>query len=373
MIPGPTPVARSIQEQMGRETVSFSDKDFVEDFKSVINDLKGVVNCSGEVFVINGSGTLAMEMAVSNVTKEGDDILVISHGYFGERFADIFRRKKRRVDTLSCQWGKAVSPEEVRRCLEKKKYKAVAVTHVDTSTGTMAPIEEIGKVLKNYDDTLYIVDGVCATAAIKEDMDYMGIDIILTGSQKAFGVAPGLAIVWAGKKAMEVRKQLGEISEYYCDFDLWLPVMHDPSKYFATPCINLIWALKESLRIINEEGLEQRYIRHINNAIAVQTALERLGFKILAEPDNRAYTLSNVIYPEKTDDVRFRSILAEEGVEVAGGLGPYAGKMFRLGHMGNIDVHDMVSVIAAIERTMRKCGMEVELGKGVAAFQSFIK
>ena len=369
MIPGPTPVVRAIQDEMGRETVAFGDPAFVSDFRELLAGLKKMLNCSGEIFVISGSGTLAMEMAIANTTKKGDNILIVSHGYFGDRFIDLCKRKGLNVDVLSAEWGKAVNPEEIRKKLTEKSYAAVTVTHVDTATGAMAPVEEIGRVMKDFPDTLYIVDGVCATGGIREDVDGMGIDILLTGSQKAFGVAPGLAMVWADKKAMERRETLGAIPEYYCDFDLWLPIMHDPSKYFATPSINLIWAMKKAVEIIEEEGLENRYARHIKNARAMQSALEGLGFSILADPSCRAYTLSNVIYPEGTDDGKFRQILAEEGVQVAGGLGPYAGKMFRLGHMGNIDVHDMISVIAAIERTMKRCGLPVELGKGVALLQ----
>lgn len=369
MIPGPSPVDRRIQDEMGRETIAFGDAAFVADFKDVLAKLKSFFGCSGEVFVIAGSGTLAMEMAAANVTKAEDNVLIISHGYFGDRFVEIFEHKRRNVDVLRSEWGEIVPLEEIKAALDTKKYAAVVVTHVDTATGVMAPIAEIGKLVKSYDDTMYIVDGVCATAGIEEKVDEMGIDILLTGSQKAFGVAPGLALLWASSAAMERRSSLGIIPEYYCDFDKWIPIMHDPSKYFATPPVNMIWALKESLEIIGEETIEGRYARHIKTAKAMQTALETLGFTILANPDYRAYTLSNVIYPEGTDDAQFRKVLAEEGVQVAGGLGPYAGKMFRLGHMGNIDAHDMISVIAAIERTMKRCGMEVTMGAGVAAVQ----
>ena len=369
MIPGPSPVDRRIQDEMGRETIAFGDAAFVADFKDVLAQLKSFFDCSGEVFVIAGSGTLAMEMAAANVTKAEDNVLIISHGYFGDRFVEIFEHKRRNVDVLRSEWGEIVPLEEIKTALDAKKYAAVVVTHVDTATGVMAPIAEIGKLVKSYEDTMYIVDGVCATAGIEEKVDAMGIDILLTGSQKAFGVAPGLALLWASNAAMERRASLGVIPEYYCDFDKWIPIMHDPSKYFATPPVNMIWALKESLAIIGEETIEGRYARHIKTAKAMQTALETLGFTILANPDYRAYTLSNVIYPEGTDDAQFRKVLAEEGVQVAGGLGPYAGKMFRLGHMGNIDAHDMISVIAAIERTMKRCGMEVTMGAGVAAVQ----
>lgn len=365
MIPGPTPVVRSIQDQMGRETVAFGDPAFVKDFKELIEDLKTLWKTNGEVFVVAGSGTLGMEMAIANTLKAGDNVLIVSHGYFGDRFIDLCERKKINVDVLSSEWGTIVPVEEIERKLGEKKYQAITVTHVDTSTGVCAPVEEIGKVVKKFEDTLYIVDGVCATAAEPEYVDDMDIDVLLTGTQKAFGVAPGLTMVWASQKALERRKCLGAIPEFYADFEKWLPIMNDPSKYYATPAVNLVWALKESVRIIKEEGLENRYVRHKKVAKAMQTALEALGFKILAEKEHRAVTLSNVIYPEGINDGEFRKILAEEGIVVAGGLGAYAGKMFRLGHMGNIDMHDLVSAMATIERALYKVGKDVELGKGV--------
>lgn len=365
MIPGPTPVVRSIQDQMGRETVAFGDPGFINDFKEVIKNLKEVFKTEGEAFVVAGTGTLAMEMGIANVTKEGDNVLVISHGYFGDRYIELCERKGLNVDVISSEWGTIVPVEEIEKKLNEKNYKAITVTHVDTSTGVCAPIAEIGQVVKKFEDTLLVVDGVCATAAEPEYLDEMGIDVLITGSQKAFGVAPGLAIVLAGPKALERRKSLGTIRDYYIDFEKWTPIMNDPSKYFGTPPVNLIWALQESLRIMKEEGIEARYARHIKVARAMQAALEDLGFRILAVQEYRAVTLSNVIYMDGIDDGEFRKTLAEEGAVVAGGLGAYAGKMFRLGHMGNIDIHDLVSTIAAIERTLYRLGIKDVLGKGV--------
>lgn len=365
MIPGPTPVVRSIQDQMGRETVAFGDPGFIQDYRELIADLKTLFKTAGEVFVVAGTGTMAMEMAIANTTRRGDKILVVSHGYFGDRFIDLCRRKELNVDVLASEWGQIVTVEEIEQKLREKNYQVVTVSHVDTSTGVCAPVEEIGRMLQQFEDTLYIVDGVCATGAEPEYVDDMGIDILLTGSQKAFGVSPGMAVVWAGPRAMERRNTLGTIPEFYVDFDKWLPVMQDPSKYFATPAVNLVWAMKESVRIMKEEGLENRYTRHRKVAAAMQQALESLGFTILADKACRAVTLSNLIYPEGMDDGLFRSTLAEEGVVVAGGLGAYAGKMFRLGHMGNIDMHDLVSAIAAIERALVRVGQPVELGHAV--------
>jgi aspartate aminotransferase-like enzyme len=200
----------------------------------------------------------------------------------------------------------------------------------------------------------------------------MGIDVLITGSQKALGLPPGLALVFAGEKALERRKSLGVIREYYMDFEKWLPVMEDPSKYFATPAVNMIWALKAALNIIKEEGIENRYERHKKFATAMQSAIESIGFRILAEKKHRAVTLSNVLYMEGIEDIEFRKVLAEEGVVVAGGLGEYAGKMFRLGHMGNIDYHYLVSTISAIERTLHRLGVADVLGKGVTVLTEML-
>ena len=366
MIPGPTPVVRSIQDQMGRETVAFGDPGFVSDFQSVLADLKSLWDVDGEVFVVAGSGTMAMEMSIANTLKAGDNLLIVSHGYFGDRFIEVTERKGIKVDVISAEWGKTVPVADIESKLKEKNYQAITVTHVDTSTGAVAPIAEIGEMMKNFPETMYIVDGVAATAGEEEYLGKMNIDILLTGSQKAFGVAPGLAILWANQKSLERRKSLGTIPEYYVDYEKWIPVMNDPRKYYATPAVNMIWALQESVRIIKEEGLENRYERHRKNAKAMRAALEAMGFSILADPSNRAVTLSCVLYPEGIDDVEFRNILAEEGAIVAGGLGAYAGKMFRIGHMGNIDALDMTGAIAAIERTLGRMGMDV-LGKGLAA------
>lgn len=367
-IPGPTPVVKSIQDEMGREMQAFGDPRFVKDYKSVIEDLKELWDTKGQVFVIPGTGTLAMEMAVANTMKSGDNLLIVSHGFFGDRFIDITERKGIKADVMQSEWGQIVPVSEIEKKLNEKKYQAITVSHVDTSTGVAAPVKEIGEMMKKFPDTLFIVDGVCATAAEDEKLDGMNIDVLLTGTQKAFGVCAGLAMLWANEKALERRKSLGMIPEYYVDFEKWIPVMDDPSKYFATPAINLVWALQESIRLIKEEGIEERYKRHKKFAEATQAALEALGFTLLAEKPHRAVTLSNVLYMDGVDDVEFRKTLAEEGAIVGGGLAAYAGKMFRFGHMGNIDEHYIVSVLSAIERTLLRLEVDFKVGSGVGTF-----
>ncbi len=370
MIPGPTPTVRSIQNAMGRDTAAFGDPDFIKDYKGVIEDVASLLNCSGQAFVIAGTGTLAMEMAVANNTKAGDNILIVSNGFFGDRFLDVTKRKGLNVDIIQGEWGSVVTADEIEKKMSEKVYTAVTVTHVDTATGAVADIASIGKMMsEKHPDTIYIVDGVASTMGVKEDMDNMHIDVLLTGSQKAFGVSPGLAILLASKKSLEKRKTLGDtIPEYYVDYEKWIPIMQDPSKYYATPAVNLIWALQESIRIIKEEGLENRFARHQKWAAAVRAALKSLGFGILAKEGAQSPTLSNAIYMDGVDDAKFRALAQEEGIILAGGLAAYAGKLFRIGHMGNVDIHDLVSAIAAIERVLFRMGIGDKLGVGVGTF-----
>ena len=368
MIPGPTPVPESIRAEMARPIQAFGDPRFVQDYRELIDSLGAMMHCNGQAFPLAGTGTLAMEMAIANNTKKGDNVLLVSNGFFGDRFIDICTRKGLNVDVLSAEWGTCVTPEQIDAKLAEKDYALMTVTHVDTATAVVAPIEAIGKVAAKYPNTIYVVDGVAAEAAEYSNMETMNIDVLFTASQKAFGVCSGMFIVWASQKSLERRKSLGTIPEYYVDYEKWLPIMNDTSKYFATPAINLVWALKESVRLINEEGYENRCANHTKNAKAMAKAFEALGFTYLAQPDCRANTLSVLIYPEGVDDKKFRAAMLENGVVVAGSLAQYAGKSFRIGHMGYATKNDMITAISAVERSLAACGVAVEMGKGVGTY-----
>ena len=369
MIPGPTPVVDSIRAEMARPIQAFGDPRFVADYKKLIEDLGKLMNCSGMTFPLAGTGTTAMEMAISNVTKRGDNILIVSNGFFGDRFIEIAQRKGLNVDVLSAEWGTIITPGQIEAKLNEKNYAAMTVTHVDTATAVVAPIEEIGKIAAKHPETMYIVDGVAAEAAEYVDVDAYHIDVLFTGSQKAFGVCPGMFVLWASKAALARRKEIGMIPEYYIDFEKWIPIMENPAKYFATPAVNLVWAMAESVRLINEEGgLKVRAERHRKNADAAAKALESIGFKILAEEGHRASTLSVCIYPDGVDDAKFRAAMLDNGVICAGSLASYAGKSFRLGHMGHIGKNEMIVALSAVERSLAACGVKVELGKAVATY-----
>ena len=369
MIPGPTPVVDSIRAQMARDIMAFGDPRFIADYKGLIDDLGQLLGCNGKTFVIAGTGTLGMEMAIANSTKKDDAVLIVSHGFFGDRFIDLCKNKGLEVDTLQAEWGSTVPLADIEAKLDEKKYAAITVSHVDTATGVAADISAIGKMMKKFPDTLFIVDGVCSTAAQYENMAEQNIDILFTSSQKAFGVCPGIVVLWANTKAMARRESLGTIPEFYCDFHRWIPVMDDPMKYFSTPAINLIWAMKESVRIIQAEGgIKPRYERHLKHARAIQKAIEALGLTLLAQPGCRAVTLSDILYPEGIVDLDFRKALIEEGVICAAGLGAYAGKLFRLGHMGNIEVNDIVAVLSTIERVLHRFGKLEKFGLATGTY-----
>ena len=373
MIPGPTNVDPSVLRALAKPTTSHVSPSFVATFKRALESLKKVMMTSGDVFVVSGSGTLAMEMAVANVVEPSDKVLVVSNGYFGDRFVDVLSRFTDGVEKLSFEWGKAADPNKIKEKLEQEDYKAVMVVHVDTSTGVANDAREISRVVKNR-GSLFILDTVCSLGGIEIRVDEWAIDVCLSGSQKALAVPPGLAVLSASKEALDARaKRKTKVQSYYMDFENWLPVMRDPSRYFATPPVNMVCALAESLEMILSEGLEKRYARHQAIAKAMRSALNRIGLKIVAEGKGRADTMTAAYYPSGIDDEAFRGNMARHGVVVAGGLGQLRGKIFRVGHMGNVSPNDIIATIGAIEASLSRLGHSFPLGGGVGAATESLK
>lgn len=372
LIPGPSPVHPRIIHSLAQPTVSHVGPEMVEELPQALNNLKKIVYCEkGEAFIIAGAGTLAMEMALLNTLAPGEKALVLSQGYFGDRMAEIGASFGLDCDLLASPWGTAVLPEELETRLAGRDYRVVFATHVDTATGTCAPIRDYARVLKGR-DTLFIVDGVCATGGIEERMDDWGIDVVFTAAQKCFGVPPGLAILVFSERALAKRKRMDRIPAYYSDLLRWLPIMKDPSRYFSTPCVNEIRAFTESTLIVLEEGLEQRFGRHNRTARALRSGLEELGFTFFTRPQFLADTLSVVLYPAGLDDKRFRSLYYENGVVVAGGLAQTAGKVFRMGHMGNLASSQAYFALDALELTLKTLGRTVEPGAGRRAAKAIL-
>jgi len=310
-------------------------------------------------------------MALLNTTGRGDRALILSQGYFGDRMAQICQVFGIDHDVLECPWGRAVTPRQLEERLKTADYNVVVCTHVDTATGACAPVEEYGRVLDKT-GSLFIVDGVCATGGIPERMAAWGIDVVLTAAQKCLGTPPGLAILVFSERAMEKRRGLAAVPAYYSDVLRWLPIMHDPAKYFSTPCVNEIRAFAEALRIIIEEGIEERFERHALYAEAIRSGLAALGLSFFTDPNFEAATLSVVGYPDGVEDKAFRAGLNANGVVVAGGLGPTAGQVFRMGHMGNLTSAQVRFAIDAVEKTLAGLGRAIKPGAGRGAVDAVL-
>lgn len=368
MIPGPTPVHPRIIHSLSLPTVSHVSPIMVEETRRALGNLKKIVFCErGEPFVVAGAGTLSMEMALVNTVAAGEKLLVLSQGYFGHRMSQIAESFGIACEVIQSPWGQVVAPDELEAKLREEEYAAVACTHVDTATGACAPVKAYADILKRSSDTLFIIDGVCATGGIEERMTPWGVDVILTAAQKCFGVPPGLAITVFSEKAMAKRRSMERIPAYYADILRWLPIMLDPSKYFSTPCVNEIRAFFEGTRIMLEEGMEQRFKRHAAIGEAVRSALSALGLSLFTSDDCLADTLSVVYYPQGIKDAEFRKTLADNGVIAAGGLGEAAGRAFRLGHMGNLSESQLEFAIAALETTLEAGGYAFRPRAGVEA------
>lgn len=379
MIPGPIEFEPAVLRAMSRPSPSHVSSKFVESFGEALENMRSVfMSEDGQPFVIAGSGTLAMDIAAANLVEPGDEVVVVSTGYFSQRFADIFERYGADVTVVRAEPGSVPSKDAVGQALDATQPKLMAITQVDTSTGVAADVEELAALAHEH-DALSIVDGVCATAGAEFRQSTWGVDVCVTASQKAIGVPPGLALVVVSPKAMEAfRARNKEVQSYYADFANWLPIMQAYEArrpgYFGTPPVNLILALQVSLRIILEEGMEARFRRHRLIARAFQAAMEALGLRQLpSSPDLRAPTISAVYYPEGVDSSLLGKI-RDEGVVVAGGLLPQiAGRYFRVGHMGAVSAGDILATVGAIERGLQRSGYEFHIGAGLEAAQRVLE
>ena len=372
LIPGPSPVHPRIIASLALPTVSHVGPEMVEELPAALTNLKKIVFSErGEAFIVAGAGTLAMEMALLNTVDKGEKVLILSQGFFGDRMAEICRSFGLDHELVQSQWGRAVLPEDLGKRLKAGGYRIVISTHVDTSTGVCAPLQDYAKVLRDG-DVLFIVDGVCATGGIEERMDDWGIDIVLTAAQKCFGAPPGLAILVVSERAMAKRKSMKSIPAYYSDLLRWLPIMKDPSKYFSTLSVNEVRGFYESTKIVVEEGLEQRFFRHQQFGRAIRAGLAGLGLTFFPEPPFLADTLSVINYPQGIEDKSFRSLYYDRGVVVAGGLAQTAGKVFRMGHMGNLSSFQVLYALTALEKTLESLGYKFEAGSSVRAARAVL-
>jgi len=359
MIPGPIEFDPSVMEKMGQPTLSHVAPAFIESFGRALEMMREVwLAPCGQPFIIAGSGTLAMDMAGANLIEVGDNVLVVSTGYFGERYAELLKRYGANVTFLQSEVGDIVPYETVESELATGKYKLMTFTHVDTSTGVLVDAKRMGELAQKH-NVLSILDGVCSVAGEEIRQEEWGIDVVVTASQKAVGVPPGLALLVASEKAMNVWKNRETpVGNYYCDWSLWLPIMEayegrKPS-YFATPAVNLIQALETSLELILKEGMDARFTRHKRLAEKFREELSSLGISFLPKSaEITANTLTAAYYPEGVNGGEFLGKVGENGVIIAGGLLPsHKTQYFRVGHMGIVNDEHIDLTVEAISSSL---------------------
>ncbi len=379
MIPGPIEFEPEVLRAMAVQTTSHVAANFIDVFGNCLGLMKNIWGApTGQPFIIAGSGTLAMDMAASNLVEPGDHVLVISSGYFGSRFKDIFDRYGAKTTLLTAPLGEVVPTDVIEMELQRKSYKLLTMTHVDTSTGVLMQPEPIAQLAKKY-QVLSILDGVCSVGGEEIKQEAWGIDVVLTASQKAIGVPPGLALLVASQRAMQSWQQrTTPVLNYYADWGNWLPIMtayeeRRPS-YFGTPAVNLIAALEISLHMIDREGIENRVQRHQALAHAFRSAILALGLQLLPfDQSHAANTLTAIYYPEGINGALLCAKMADHDVLIAGGLLPdIKAKYFRIGHMGSVSQNDLVATLSALEYALFELDYAFEPGTGLKTFQDIV-
>lgn len=374
MIPGPIEFSPSVMEAFGRPTESHVSPSFINSFGEALEKMKDVwMAPDGQPFIIAGSGTLAMDIAGSNLVEPGDRALVINSGYFSSRYADLLKRYGAEVTEISAPLGSAPDMALVEDELKKGGYSIMTFTHVDTSTAVRVDPVPVGELGRKY-DVITVLDGVCSVAAEEIRQQEWDIDVVLTASQKAIGVPPGLALLVVSERAMEKwRNRKTPVANYYADWNNWLPIMsayldRKPS-YFGTPAVNLVEALNVSLTEILSEGMEARFSRHRRIGNGMRAALRAMGISQIPSDDRiAANTLSAPLYPGSVEGPAFLKGVASNGVILAGGLHPEnKQKYFRIGHMGVASVNDLVSTVTAIGISLNRCGYVTDTGAAVEA------
>jgi len=367
MVPGPTNVDPTILRSLSKPTMSHTSASFANIFKATLENLHQIFQTRGLILPITGSGTLGAEVALENIIEPGDQVLVVSCGYFSDRLADIAATQGAIVDKIEVEWGSAVNPRDVEKKLSASPYKALLVAHVETSTGIVNPVQQLGKLVRSK-DILFVVDAVCSLGGMDLQTDAWGVDVCFTGSQKALALPPGLAIVSFSPKSMMAREhRKSPMRTYYGDIKHWEPVLQDPTKYFATHAVNMIYALYDSSKMILSEGLSARFARHARMAAAFRASLKALRIQLLTNDLWAGDTLTVALYPERVNDDEFRRTVGEKGVVIAGGLGPLKGKVFRVGHMGNVSKGDVLTTVSAIEAALAEQRFDFAPKAGIEA------
>ncbi len=371
LAPGPTPVPPDVLLAMAAPMVLHRTPGFSDLFRSVSDASARLFGTSQPVLTLSASGTGAMEAAVTNTLSPGDRVVVVSGGKFGERWAEISRTHGLDVVEIPVEWGEAVDPAVVADELRRHpQTRALMVQHSETSTTAVHPVEELAR-LTRATDTLLIVDGITSVGVIDCPMDPTGIDVLVTGSQKALMLPPGLALVALSEKAWKASAR-ARLPRYYFDLAKARKSLEENTTAY-TPAVSLIFGLDAAYRLVEADGGWPRvYRRHRILAEAARRGLCAMGLRLLA-PSAPSPAATGVWVPDGIDGAALTKHLRDVmGVTIAGGQGKLKGKILRLAHIGYADSFDVVVGLSALEMAMRHFGHDVPLGRGPGAAQEVL-
>ena len=374
LIPGPTPVPVRVLTAMGKQMINHRGPGFSSILKEVIEGVKWAYQTKNDVIPLTTSGTGGMESAIVNFLSPGDKVLSLNIGAFGNRFAKIARAYGADVDEVKFERGKAVDLKTLEDKLAQDKdkmIKAVLVQQNETSTGVINDIESIAKAVKKH-GALIIVDAVSGLLTAPLKTDEWELDVVVSGSQKAFMVPPGLAFVAVSKKAWAVH-ETAKMPRFYFDFKAAMKFAEIGETPW-TPAVSIIYGMQEAIRMLKEEGLENIYVRHDKMSKAVRAGVKALGLKLLADDSIASKAVTAIFPPEGIDADALRKKIREKyGVVLAGGQEDLKGKVFRMGHLGYIDKMELIAAMAALEIELVELGSKIKQGSGVAAMEEILK
>lgn len=367
-IPGPSPIPPSVQRAMSQPMIGHRGQETAEMMQRIKPELKKVFGTKQDVMIVTGSGTSGLETAAVNVAAAGDEVLVLVSGSFGDRFAKICETYEMKTHRIEVDWGENIVVDDVAEFLkENKNIKAVFMTQCETSTGVLNPVEEISKAIQDNSDALVVVDGVSCVGGVVTEMDAWGVDVFVTGSQKAMMLPAGLTFIAVSDKAWKAIDDNKE-PRFYLDLRRYRENLDKDTTPF-TPALSLIFGLEQALNLLNEEGLDNVYARHTLMKDMTRAAMKALNIPLLTEDDVASATVT-AVKPDSFDPEALRkSVKAKFGLTLAGGQAHLKGEVFRIGHMGYCTPADVLQYIGIIELGISDIGSEVELGAGVRAAQ----
>ncbi len=368
--PGPSDTHPRVLAALAKPTIGHLDPYFLQVMNELQSMLREVFQTTNELtLAVSGTGSSGMEACVVNLIEPGDRMLVCINGVFGGRMSDVATRAGAQVTTLERGFGEIFSPEEIAEALQRVRPKVVGIVHAETSTGAWQPLEEIAKVV-HASDALLLVDCVTSLAGAPVEVDRWGLDAVYSGTQKCLSCPPGLAPVTFSPRALEViERRQSKIASWYLDMSMVRNYWGDSRAYHHTAPINENYGLHEALRLVLEEGLEDRFARHMRNHRALKAGLQAMGIEYSVAEGQQLPMLNSVWVPEGVDDGGVRSqLLREYGIEIGGGLGPMKGRTWRIGLMGEASTaRNVLLFLAALERCLLDQGMSLDGGAGVAA------